>query len=130
MIKLVRSSVAVQFVALFLMFDLLCVGAVQAKGYLTTSLIEWSNKAAPIKVIGNTDDGKYPIYDVQGEATDTTYKAGNRLYTSGDLVSKLIFIDPADTKTGAYNCEFLCKDKHNHTVGINPSFKFLVQKGK
>lgn len=125
MFKVITNSVIIQFVLMLLVVDVLAMGIATAQSRHNNIMPYWKNKAAPIKVSGITADGKYPIYDIEGEATDITYKAGNTLYTSGDLVGKLIFIDPADTKV--YHCEFLCKDKQNHTVGINPSFKFLTK---
>ncbi len=125
MFKAFKNSVVLQFILMFLVADIVCVGVASAQSRLNNIMPYWKQKAAPIQITGTTTDGRYPIYAIEGEATDVTYKANGKLYTSGDLVKKLVFVDPADAKY--YNCEFLCKDKANHTIGINPNFKFLLK---
>ena len=127
MIKFMKTNVLFQLIAMMLGTVLLYNGVAHAADHPVPSKNNWASKAYPIRIVGSTADGKYPIYAIDGAATDITYKAGNRLYTSGDLVGKLVFLDPKDAKSKQYNCEFLCKDKQDRTVGINPSFKFLVK---
>ena len=123
MFNYVKSSVVIQL-AMMLVLCSLILSPLHAKDMRAI----WQAKAAPIKVIGVTADGKYPIYDLVGDETDTAYRAGSVLFTSGDLVNKLVFLAPADVDKGVYTCEFICKDQKQRTVGINPSFKFLLKK--
>lgn len=125
MFNSIKNSVIIQFVLMVLLVDLLFISMASAQSRHNNIMPYWKEKAAPIQITGVTSDGKYPIYDIEGEATDVTYKAAGKLYTSGDLVKHMVFVDPADTKY--YTCEFLCKNKANQTIGLNPSFKFLTK---
>lgn len=123
-----KIPVFVQFAMMVLLADLLFFSFAHAKEAPVMQMLKWQNSSSPIKITGITDDGKYPVYDIEGDVTDLSYKAGNFLYTSGDLVHMLVFLDPNDAKSKRYICEFLCKDKKGQAVGLNPSFKFLVHK--
>ncbi len=129
MLRTIKESVLIRFVIMFIVVDLLAMSVVHAKGF-NSVLMNWQRTAAPIKVVDVTPDGKYPIYELEGAATDITYKSGNKLYTSGDLVGRLVFLEPEDAKGKQYRCEFICKDKLGRPVGINPSFKFLIKEKK
>lgn len=126
MFKTNKAKFIIGFGLLLVLIDLVFISTAFAQSRYNNIMPYWKSKAGPIQISGVTPDGKYPIYVLEGEATDITYKSGNTLYTSGQLVNMLVFVDEKDTKR--YNCEFLCKDKQDRTVGINPSFKFLITK--
>lgn len=74
----------------------------------------------PVNVIGSTKDGKYPIYDLSGELLDVNYRSSRSIiYQPDDLVGRVNFIDMKDVDHG-YTCDFVCKDKEGHIVGLNP----------
>lgn len=81
-----------------------------------------------IPVVGRTVDGKYPIYDLQGDLTDVNYFSGNTVYTSGDLLPKMQFVDPQDMNAHGYACGFVCKDREGRTVGLSPAYKQFLEK--
>lgn len=76
-----------------------------------------------VPTIGKTDDGKYVVFDLKGDLTDITYFSGNTVYSSGDLLLSLPYADPKDVKSGAIDCEFICKNKKGQVVGQNPMNK-------
>lgn len=80
-----------------------------------------------IPVIGKTADGKYPVYNLEGDLTDINYFSGNTSWRSGDLLTRMVFLDPQDVNHGKYFCEYICKDGFQNVVGINPSFKKLLK---
>lgn len=83
----------------------------------------------PVKVIGKSDDGKYPIYDLQGDLNDLNYQtSGNIVYQPDDLPDRMVFLSPKDATGGAYKCEFICKDAKGRVVGLNPSWAKLYHK--
>lgn len=77
---------------------------------------------AAIKVVGKTADGKYPIYELEGELNDTGYFSSGVKWTANDLQSRLAYIAPEDVDHG-YSCDWVCKDSANHIVGLNPGRK-------
>lgn len=124
MIKAMKNSVAFYIFSMLAALSLLCSPFAHA-----AEKDPIAAKAAPIKVIGKTADGKYPVYNLEGELSDTDWKAGGRIYTSGDLMKKLVFLDQADAfgPNHQYECEFVCVDKQKRIVGLNPNFKKLLK---
>lgn len=90
--------------------------------------VQQAKKAQPgIPVIGKSADGKYPVYMLEGDLTDINYFSGNTSWRSGDLLTRMVFLDPQDVNHGKYFCEYICKDGFQNVVGINPSFKKLLK---
>lgn len=85
-------------------------------------------KSTAIPVIGTSEDKKYKVYKIDGELSDVNYKAAGRVYTSGDLFGKMDYIQKADVNAHGYKCGFICKDRLENVVGINPNFAFLAPK--
>ena len=78
----------------------------------------------PIASAGKTSDGKYPIYDLKGDLNDLNYASSNGVvYNPDDLIGRINWLQPEDAKGGPYACEFICKDKAGHVVGLNPAWK-------
>ncbi len=82
-------------------------------------------ESAQIKILGKDVNGKYPVYDVQGDLTDINYFSGDYVFRSGELMNRLKFIQKQDVNANGYECEFICKDRAGNVVGINPAFKHL-----
>jgi hypothetical protein len=90
--------------------------------------VQQAKKVQPgIPVIGKSADGKYPVYKLEGDLTDINYFSGNTSWQSGDLLTRMVFLEPQDVNHGKYFCEFICKDGFQNVVGINPSFKKLLK---
>lgn len=100
----------------FLLFVAFMVGQVLSQSH-------YLNAAEAIPTIGTTADGKYPIYQLEGELTDVNYKSGETLWTSGDLLTRIGYVDQADVNNNGYSCGFVCKDYQGHIVGIAPVYK-------
>lgn len=82
----------------------------------------------PVPVVGKTADGKYDIYDLRGDLNDLNYVSSMHIiYQPDDLPARIKFLDPADVKAGTYVCDFICKDKVGHVVGLNPNLKKLYK---
>lgn len=77
---------------------------------------------ATIKIVGKTADGKYPIYQLEGDVDALSYFSPGLVWTPNDLLTKLVYVDPADVDHG-YTCDWVCKDSANHIVGLNPGRK-------
>lgn len=86
--------------------------------------------SAPIEIIGKTDDKKYNIYKLEGEVNDIRWFSNGNAYNGADLAERMEFIKPEDAQSSKYNCAFVCKDKANHVVGLNPAFAPLYSKKK
>lgn len=78
--------------------------------------------AATIKVVGKTADGKYPIYELEGDLSDLKYFSPGLAWTPDDLLTRLVYLEPADVDN-RYKCDWVCKDSANHIVGLNPAQK-------
>lgn len=77
----------------------------------------------PVKIIGSTQDGKYNIYDLKGDYSDQLYTtSGSVVYRPEDLPIRLQFIAMEDANNGEYVCGFVCKNKQDQIVGINPTW--------
>lgn len=87
-------------------------------------------KKGRVPVIGQTKDCKYPVYDLKGDLNDLTYfsRDGDTVWPPGVLLGRMVFLDPSDLKTGAYQCDYVCKDKAGRIVGMNPSYKSSLKK--
>jgi hypothetical protein len=116
-----RNSVAVNLIAMFSVVLALTSSMVYAKQ---------PSKNAAISTAGKTADGKYPIYRLQGEIDDLTYMSDNFVYQPNELIGKMEFIKKEDVNKGVYACGYVCKDKADHIVGINPAYKWMIKKGK
>lgn len=85
--------------------------------------------AAPIPIIGCTPDGKYPIYQIEGNRVDDTKYTintpkGDRRIDGNHILTHMKLIEPADVKK--YKCDtpdaMWCVDSQNRPVGINPGW--------
>jgi hypothetical protein len=87
------------------------------------------NVRNPVPVVGKTADGRYPIYDIEGDLTDIAYSTSkSTIYHPDELPERIGFISNKDAKNkAAYDCEFVCKDKAGHVVGMNPSWAKLYK---
>ncbi len=79
----------------------------------------------PIKIIGRSQDNRYPIYDLEGDLEDLNWSSNSILYTSQDLINRMEFITEQDRHSGVYECGLICKDKAGHVVGLNPQYKYM-----
>jgi hypothetical protein len=86
---------------------------------------EVESKATQIKILGKDVNGKYPVYDLDGDLTDVNYFSGNYVFRSGELLDRVGFIEKGDVNRNGYECEFICKDKTGNVVGINPAYRNL-----
>lgn len=118
MIDFIKRSVGIQLVLLLLLTSFLS-NLAHAKDMRAV----WAAKAAPIKVIDVTPDGKYPVYGLVHEEDDIVYHAGNLSFTFDDLSKKLVYLSKEDKNNGVYTCEYVCRDKKGRIVGIDPVFK-------
>lgn len=83
----------------------------------------------PVKVIGKTADGKYNVYDLDGDLNDINYRTSNSiLFQPDDLPARMQYLSFKDAKSGAYACDFICKDKAGHTVGLSPDYAKMYGK--
>jgi hypothetical protein len=77
----------------------------------------------PIAIIGETEDKRYPVYDLEGAVDDVNYRSRNgTVYQPDDLPSRLRFLRPEDAKSGKYVCSFTCQDNRGRIVGMNPTW--------
>lgn len=81
-----------------------------------------TEKPSMIKIVGNTADGEYPIYELEGELNDLNYRSPGLIWTPTDLLSRMVYLRPQDVDHG-YTCDWVCKDSANHIVGLNPQRK-------
>lgn len=83
---------------------------------------------ACVPATGRTADGKYPVYALEGGLEDLSYVSprANTVYKPDDLLRRLVFLGESDTKGGQYQCEFVCKDRAGHIVGLNPQLKWML----
>jgi hypothetical protein len=91
------------------------------------------HKKDQIQVIGLTDDGKYNVYDLQGNLEDLNYITSKDIvFSPMDLVTRLPFINESDKDKNGYQCRFVCKDSKGRIVGLSPDQKILLKmvKGK
>lgn len=79
--------------------------------------------SAVLKIVGKTADGKYPIYELEGDVDDLRYMApGGVIWMPMDLLNRMVYLEPADVDHG-YTCDWVCKDNANHIVGLHPGRK-------
>lgn len=101
-------------------FLLLCSGAVMAGSE--------ANAAAPtIPTLGKTADGKYPVYNLQGDLEDANYASPGRVWQPDDLLKRMVFVDAADVKAGVAKCEWICKNRAQQVIGLNPQIKWMAK---
>jgi hypothetical protein len=81
-----------------------------------------TENGATIKIVGKTADGKYPIYELEGDVNALSYFSPGLVWTPNDLLTRLAYLEPADVDHG-YTCDWVCKDSANHIVGLNPGRK-------
>lgn len=87
-----------------------------------------ANAAQPtIPVMGKTADGKYPVYNLQGDLEDLNYASPGRVWQPDDLLRRMTFVDAADVKAGTVRCEWICKNRANQVVGLNPQIKWMAK---
>lgn len=106
-------------------FSMAVIAAVVAAGAFNSAQAKQPAKVAnPIAVVGKTADAKYNVYDLKGDLSDLNYASSKGiLYQPDDLVKRMDFLKEEDANKGTYTCEFICKDKQGHVVGLNPSWK-------
>jgi signal peptidase I len=76
-----------------------------------------------IRVTGETEDGKYKTYDLEGDLHDLGYSSSsNVLYLPDDLPARLPYISKRDVNNGVYTCSFVCKNNQGKIVGLNPAW--------
>lgn len=80
-----------------------------------------------IPVLGKTADGKYPVYNLQGDLDDLSYYSGNTQWQPDDLFKKnrMSYVDPADVQRGLAQCEIICKNRQQQVIGLNPARKWM-----
>jgi hypothetical protein len=81
----------------------------------------------PIRVIGETADHKYKIYDLKGSIDDMRWFSNGYVYNSEDLAARMEFLKPADVKSKEYTCDFICVDKQQRVVGLNPAYAAMFK---
>jgi len=95
-----------------------------------------------IPTLGRTTDGKYNIYNLQGELDDLSYATiedgyvmqqgklvrQSLVYQPDDLLGRMDFISVKDLNKNGYRCDFVCKDAQGHIVGLNPQRKWMLKK--
>lgn len=76
--------------------------------------------------IGKTADGKYNVYNIQGDLSEPNWTVGNYVYSEADMLRFLPAVDKADVgKT--VQCETLCKNAAGQVIGVNPIYKAMSQ---
>lgn len=71
-----------------------------------------------IFITGKTADGKYNVYNIEGEIDDLKYFVGNTVYTANDMIKFLDGIpDKEDGKNGI-RCETICKNAKGQVIGV------------
>lgn len=76
-----------------------------------------------IRVTGETEDGKYKTYDLEGDLHDLSYSSSsNILYLPDDLPARLPYINKRDVNNGDYTCSYVCKNRQGKIVGLNPAW--------
>jgi len=81
----------------------------------------------PIPTLGKTADGKYPVYNLQGDLEDLNYASPGKVWQPDDLLKRMSFVEPADVKAGLVRCEWICKNRANQVVGLNPQIKWMAK---
>lgn len=105
-------------------FGMAVVAAIIAAATLHDSHAKDPKQKNPIPTHGKTADGKYPIYDLKGDLADINYATSNGVVYSPDgLVGRVEWLKPEDANTANYRCDFVCKDKNDRVVGLNPEWK-------
>lgn len=112
-------------------FSFLCLLAlVSLSGFIAPMEAEalslCKNNKNIIKIIGQTADGRYPIYQLRGDLSDFSYQSDSPdlVWRPSDLLTRLVYLDPNDVNKG-YECDWICKDEKGHVVGLNPILKKL-----
>lgn len=52
-----------------------------------------------IKIVGNTADGEYPSYELEGELNDLNYRSPGLIWTPTDLLSRMVYLRPQESIT-------------------------------
>lgn len=87
-----------------------------------------AHAAAPtIPTLGKTADGKYPVYNLQGDLEDANYASPGRVWQPDDLLKRMVFVDAADVKAGVARCEWICKNRAQQVIGLNPQIKWMAK---
>ncbi len=82
---------------------------------------------AQIPTTGKTADGKYPVYNLQGDLEDLNYASPGKVWQPEDLLKRMTFVNQADIKSGEVRCEWICKNRVNQVVGLNPQIKWMAK---
>lgn len=81
-----------------------------------------------IYITGKTADGKYNVYNVEGDLSDTNWTAGNRLYSANDMIALLDGVPTAAMGKNGVKCETICKNAAGQVIGVPEGYKQIAKK--
>lgn len=117
-----------KFVDLLFLVGLIVIGTYYA-------LKAYNSNQFPIKTIGTTADGKYPIYGISSYKNAdglTIYFTFNdhKMVAVMDIVTYVNPITQEDFDSKAYSCtKVLCRDADQNVVGTNPTLYLKLDQG-